>query len=137
MPWYWVVLTAIVRVLFVLAPFMGVRKEFPIPNNIIREVQDFARAGACKAMLLSFPALQIINLLATTETVCGKTGVAPFPLAVILLLCAVLAVALYFLPTWLYRGKLKSFLWFAGITTFDALLTMLVFPRFAGSLCQH
>jgi magnesium-transporting ATPase (P-type) len=135
MPWKWVILIAIVRVLFLLAPFLGVIKDFAIPKQYEDEVQDFARASACKAVLLSFPALQLINLLVVTEKNCS-VGVAPFPLAVTFLLCVLIAWLLSFIRAHRYRGK-KSFYWVVGVTVIDAVLTILVFPDYAGSFCQH
>lgn len=136
MPWYWVGLTAVVRLLFLRAPFLGVSDEFAIPDEFTEEAQDYARAGACKAILLSFPVLQLINLLAAADRDCGQAGVAPFPIALIVVVGVVLEVLVYYIPARYYRGSHRSFVWFAGVTLADVLLVTTGIPRVDLLLCK-
>ncbi|WP_095194343.1 hypothetical protein [Pseudomonas sp. Irchel 3A7] len=137
MSWEWLILIAIVRLLFVIAPFLKMIDHFAFSKEYAEEAQDFARACACKAMLLSFPALQLINLLAMADKNCGQLGVASFPLAAGFLLSVLIAVLLFFIPAHYYRGALKGFYWVSGVTILDVLLSILVFPELSKLLCHH
>lgn len=136
MSWNWVILMAIVRVLFVLAPsFIRIKEDFAFEHP--KEAQDFARASACKAMLLSFPVLLLINLLATADQSCGQYGVAPYPLTVSYILCTVISVLFLYIPAYSYRGMRNNIFWVVGITFSDAILTIIMIPALVQYLCRQ
>ena len=132
MPWYWLLIVAAVRLLFLLAPFMVVHKHFAL-NNLV-EAKEFAKAGACKAALVSYPALLFVAIMAVADKTCTR-GVSSTFVTVYVFAGALLSFGFYKFPEWWYRGTWVPFYWIGGITLIDILATVFFTPRAVAFIC--
>src|SRR6201999_1428206 len=102
MSWEWDVLAAIVRFLFLLAPFMDVAKDFQL-GAALGEAKEFALAGSCRAMLVSFPAQFLLAILArTSDQHCGAVNL--FLVIIYVIAALLVGFGLFRIPTILFRG---------------------------------
>jgi len=120
MSWQWQVLGATVRFLFLLAPFMSVAKDFPYSGDNLAEVREFALAGSCRAMLVSFPAQFFLSILAQVSSTQCQT-VNWFLVALYVFGGIVVAFLLYRVPTRYFRGTIPPFIWLAVFTALSVL----------------
>lgn len=123
------------RLAILLAPFLFVGNEFALPQPYLAEAKEFVSATACKAMLVPFPALVFISVMAAADKACSH-GISP--LIDTMYVCGFLCVGygLYRIPARAYRGTLVPFYWLAGITAFDVVTALLVVPKATQLLCK-
>jgi hypothetical protein len=115
MQWEWEVLAAVIRFLFFLAPFLNVEKEFGFAGNELVEAREFAWAGSCRAMLVSFPAELIIIVLGeASKKQCNNVNF--LMVAVYIIAAVILAYGLFLIPATYFRGRFRPFVWLAIFT---------------------
>jgi hypothetical protein len=139
MSWEWEVLTAIVRFLFLLAPFLNVSKDFALKGATLIEAKEMAVAGSCRAMLVSFPAQLLLAILArASNTPCQTVRFLPVALYVVVGL--LLAFGLFKIPTKLFRPvrvKGVQFIWFGTVTVLGVLAQIFGLERAVALICQN
>lgn len=139
MSWEWEVLTALVRFLFLLAPFLNVSKDFALTGVNLAEAKEMALAGSCRAMLVSLPAQLFLAILArASNTQCQ--AVRLFPVALYVVGGLVLAIALFKIPTRLFRPiRIKGvpFIWFGAVTALGVLAQIVGLARAVALICQN
>src|SRR4051812_11690516 len=116
MSWEWEALAALVRVLFLLAPFMDVAKDFTLVGDTLNEAKEFALAGSCRAMLVSFPAQFLLAVLARASS--EQCRAVNFLIVAIYVVGAlIVGFVLFKIPTRYLRGTVVPFLWLVAFET--------------------
>src|SRR5215471_2500818 len=101
MPLRWLVLVAVVRLIFVLGPRTVKESEFNLPPEQWAEAQEMARVGTCRGLLASLPVLLAMSTFQATEKAC-PTGIAAFPtVSLSVVLVVAVLVLLKFPARWL------------------------------------
>jgi hypothetical protein len=134
--WEWEVLAAVVRFLFLLAPFMGVAKYFALKGSHLAEAKDMAAAGSTRAMLVSFPAQFFLAILARASNIQCQ-NVRWLPVALYVLGGAVAAFGLFNIPVRYFRGPLTPFMWLAAFTALSILAQTFGLAPAVNLICQH
>jgi hypothetical protein len=136
MPWEWKTLAAAVRLLFLLAPFMGVAKEFSLTGVSLAEAREMAAAGSCRALLVSFPVQLFLAILArASNTPCQKVNWLMVALFVIV--GSVATVVLYNIPARIFRGTLPPYICFVLVTAADILTDKFALTLAISLICPH
>ncbi|WDD98823.1 hypothetical protein [Thalassomonas actiniarum] len=135
MSYEWYILTAIVRVSFLLVPFFNVEKDFNLAGDELEEAKEFAKAANCKTILLSFPVLIFYITLAEADTVCPK-GLEPFSIGLTFLLLIITCTLLFYIPTWVYRGNLAPFIWLSGIILLEVIYQISALSNIVNLICN-
>jgi hypothetical protein len=132
---YWLILVGVVRLAFLLAPFLRVEGEFSLQGSILDEAKEFANAAACKAMLISLPVVFVIAVMAEADRAC-HSGVDL--LLVTLYMFAVIALSYGFfqIPAWLYRGTAAPVLWFLVLTFVEVAAQAFLLTKLALLICR-
>ena len=136
MEWQWDVLTAVVRLLFLLAPFMNVAKDFSLAGANLIEAREFANAGATRAILVSFPLQALITIWTSASKLDRCAPVNWMTVALYVVGAAVVAVLLYRVPTRLFRGSFLPFVWWIGFTALFLAVQDKVGPPAARLMCS-
>jgi len=134
MSWQWQVLGASVRFLFLLAPFMSVAKDFNFVGDELAEVREFALAGSCRAMLVTFPPQFLLSILAQLSGTKCET-VNWFVVALYVFGGFVVAGLLYIVPTRCFRGTIIPFIWLAVFTGLSVVGQILGLQRAVALVC--
>lgn len=136
MSWEWEVLAAVVRLLFLLAPFLGVAKYFALTGVELAEAKEMASAGSCRAMLVSFPAQFFLAILArASNTQCQN--VRWLPVALYVVGGSVVAFGLFNIPVRYFRGSPRPFIWLAAFTALSVLAQIFGLAPAVSLICQH
>jgi hypothetical protein len=134
MSWEWEVLGAVVRSLFLLAPFMSVAKDFPFAGDSLVEAREFALAGSCRAMLVSFPAQLFLAILArASDSRCQN--VKWLAIALFAFGAAIIAVGLFNIPTRWFRGTIVPFVWLIVFTALGVIAQIFGLSRAVQLAC--
>ena len=134
MSWEWEVLAAVVRFLFLLAPFIDISDDFSLMDDSLHEAREFALAGSCKALLVSFPAQLLLAILARAGQSCRTVNV----LFVVVYVVAAFIVGYLLLriPTKHLRGTVVPFIWFAVFETIGVMTQVFGLAPAVRSICQ-
>jgi hypothetical protein len=134
MSWEWEVLGAVVRSLFLLAPFMSVAQDFTFVGDSLVEAREFALAGSCRAMLVSFPAQLFLAILArASSTQCQN--VKWLTIALFAFGCVIIAVGLFNIPTRWFRGTIVPFVWLIVFTGLGVIAQIFGLSRAVQLVC--
>lgn len=135
MSWEWEALGAVVRILFLLAPFVDVDKHFALAGDYIKEAREFALVGSCRAMLVSFPAQLLLAILAGAGSQQCK-GVSVLSIAIYFLAALIVGFALIKIPTHWLRGSVVPFIWLVTFELFSVLAHVFGLAPALRSICQ-
>jgi hypothetical protein len=131
----WYILAGAVRILFLFAPFMSVKEEFPLTGNTLDEAQEMARAGNCRAMLVSFPAEFLLRALAEASTRCHQPDL--LIVAIYFVIASALAFGLYKIPANPYFRGGRPYIWFVAFTIFGAAAQIKFLALAVGFICKE
>jgi len=132
----WEILLSVIRLLFVLAPFMDIGREFGLAGNSLENAREFANAGNCRAMLVTFPVELFIRTLVETEARGATCQKSLFAIAVYILIVVLLAIALYKIPTTVFRTWLLSIGWFILFTGLSVFVGSYRITWLANQICS-
>ncbi len=135
MSWEWEVLAAVVRLLFLLAPFMDVAKDFVLGDSLA-EAREFALAGSCRAMLVSFPAQFLLTILARASSEQCR-AVRLLVVAIYVVGALVVGFGLFKIPTRFFRGSVVPFIWLAAFETLAVLAQIFGLLPVVRTICQQ
>lgn len=136
MSWEWEVLGAVVRSLFLLAPFMSVAKDFSFAGDGLVEAREFALSGSCRAMLVSFPPQLFLAILARASSTQCQT-VRWLSIALFAIGGVILAVGLFNIPTRFFRGTIVPFVWLIVFTALGVLAQIFGLSRAVQLMCSQ
>jgi hypothetical protein len=134
MPLRWLVLVAIVRLIFVLAPRTVKQSEFNLAPPQWAEAQEMARVGTCRGLLASLPVILSMSTFQATEKAC-PTGIAAFPTVSLSIVLVVVVLGLLRFPARWLRGTLVPYALIAGLLVLDAAFQWQLLAPSAASLC--
>jgi len=135
MSWEWEALTGVVRLLFLLAPFMKVEAAFSLAGDTLHEAKEFAQASSCRALLVSFPAELFLVILAQASNTQCRT-VNWLLIAGYVVVGFVLAFGLFKIPARYYRGPFHPFLLFIIITALSIVFKTYGLAPVVALICQ-
>ena len=133
MTFKWLVLTGVVKAIFVVAPFVDVSRDFNLGNNI-EEAKEFAAAGSTRAMLFTSPILLSLQAVYETPQVC-RAGLDGFKIAVSVVVLGLVLAGCYLIPTRLFRGTLTPFVWFVVLTILEIVFDIYLLMPITKVLC--
>ena len=136
MSWEWEILAATVRLLFLLAPFMSVAKDFPLTGDNLTQAREFALAGSCRAMLVTFPVQLFLAILARASNTQCQT-IKLFPVALFAVGGFVAAFGLFKIPTRYFLGTIVPFIWLAAFTALGVVAQIFGLARAVAIICQN
>ena len=135
MSWEWDVLAALVRFLFLLAPFMDVAKDFHL-GDALDEAKEFALAGSCRAMLISFPAQFLLAIFARASNEHCQT--VSLLLVVIYVIAALLVgFGLFKIHSRRFRGTVRPFIWLAAFEGLSVLVHIVGLGPAVRGICRQ
>ena len=132
----WEILLAVIRLLFVVAPFMSIGKEFGLIGTTLDKAKEFANAGNGRAILVTFPIELFVRTLAEADNRGATCQKNLFMIAVYVVIVVLLAYMLYKTPTDLFRTWFLPFVWFFVITILSLLATSYRLSLLANPLCR-
>jgi hypothetical protein len=133
MTFKWLILTGVVKAIFVVAPFVDISGDFNLGDRL-EESKEFAAAGSTKAMLFTSPILLALLTLNETTQVC-HSGVDAFRIAVAAVVLLLVVLGCYKVPTYLFRGRLAPFVWFVILTAFEIVIEIFLLVPVAKWVC--
>lgn len=133
MTWEWLVLTALVKAIFVLVPLLDISGDFNL-GSTLEEAKEFAAASSTREMLFASPILVALRTLYETSHVC-TTGADPFRIAVSAAMLGVLLLGCYAVPPRLFRGSWTPVVWFLILTAAEILSEIFFVPRAGKAIC--
>src|ERR1035441_5919566 len=115
MTWKWLILTASVKLILLIAPFVDVSDEFNLVGDTLAEAKEYAAVCSTMSMLFSTPILLALQTLNQTTQLC-HTGVDALHVTVFfIILAAALFGIYYFIPMHFWRGVIPRFGCFVGL----------------------
>ena len=133
MTWEWLVLTALVKAIFVVVPLLDITSDFNLGSKL-DEAKEFAAAASTREMLFASPILLALRTLYETSHVCSS-GVNAFRIAVSAVMLGVLLLGCYAVPTRLFRGSWAPFVWFLILTAAEIASEILLVPLAGKAIC--
>lgn len=131
--WDWVLVSGFLRLLILLAPFLGVTKDFALKNK--QEAQEFANTSACKGMLFALPFTLMVSVMAEADRVCSGS-VKPLVAVILFIVAAIVGYVFYLIPSWLFRGTVNAFLAFLLLTAAEVISQIFLIGPIANQLCN-
>lgn len=133
MTFNWLVLTAVVKAIFLVAPFLDVSDDFNLGNRL-DEAKEFAAAGSTKGMLFTSPILLALQTLSETPNVC-HAGVDGLRIVVSIVVLGAVLAGCYAIPTRLFRGTWVPFVWFVILTGVEIAFEVILLLPIANAIC--
>ncbi len=129
MTWKWFILTASVKLILLVAPFLDVSDEFNLAGDTLAEAKEYAAVSSTMSMLFSTPILLALQTLNQTTQIC-RAGLDPLHATVFFIISAVALVAIYYaVPMHVWRGVIPRLFCFIGLIVAEwAFASWLVMP---------
>jgi hypothetical protein len=113
---------------------MSVAQDFTFVGDSLVEAREFALAGSCRAMLVSFPAQLFLAILArASSTQCQN--VKWLTIALFAFGCVIIAVGLFNIPTRWFRGTIVPFVWLIVFTGLGVIAQIFGLSRAVQLVC--
>jgi hypothetical protein len=129
----WLVLTAAIKAIFLVVPFLDLSGDFNLGDRL-DEAKEFAAAGSTKGMLFTSPILLELRMLYETSQVC-RAGGDGFRIALSFVALGAVLVGCYAIPTRLFRGSWTPFAWFIILTAAERAFEICLLKPIAEVVC--
>ena len=134
----WEILLSVIRLLFVLAPFMNIRgRRFGLAGNSLTNAREFANAANSRAMIVTFPVEVFVRTLAEADARGATCQKSIFTIAVYVVVVGALAFAVLRIPTLLFRAWLLPILWFIIVTVLSVLVSSYRLSWLVNPICSQ
>jgi len=122
----WLVLTASVKILIMLASFLDISGDFALGDRV-DEAKEFSKAGGTRAMLFSTPILFVLRTFSKIPNNCHTGGLG---ISIIVVGLAVTLYGIYKIPISFYRGSSVPFWWFLLLTIVEVVYELNGVPAY-------